>query len=64
MWLRFTCIESNHVWDRVKILIYLKGSKLAELSSSSALRKAFEMDKNSTNEGGDTSEVNKIPDIL
>lgn len=46
MWLRFICMESPHVWDMLKILIYLKGSKLAELSSLSALRKAFEMDRN------------------
>lgn len=50
MWLRFICIKSNHVWNMLKILIYLKTSNLAELSSLSALRKAFEMHRNCTNE--------------
>lgn len=35
----------------LKILIYFEGSNLAELSSLSALRKAFEVDKNSTMKG-------------
>lgn len=50
MWLRFISIKSSHVWDMLKVLVYSKGFDLAELSSLSALRKAFEMDRNSTNE--------------
>lgn len=46
MWLKFICIEPDHVWDMLKILIYFKSSNLEELSSLSALRKAFEMDRN------------------
>lgn len=51
MWLRFICIKSYHVWNMLKILIYLKASNVAELSSLSALRIAFEMHRNYTNEG-------------
>lgn len=64
MWLRFICIKSNHVWDMLKILIYLKSSNLAGLCSLSALRKVFEMDRNSTNENRSTNGVNKSPQTL
>ena len=37
-------------WDILKILIYIKVSNFAELSSLSVPRKVFEMDRNSTNE--------------
>lgn len=51
LWLRFICIKSNHIWDIVKILIHLNVSNLAELPCLSTVRKSFEMDRNSTNEG-------------
>lgn len=69
MWLRFIRVKSNHIWNLLKILICLKASNMAELSSLPALRKAFEMHRNRTNEGGNTNGVrpqtfSKIPKIF